>query len=219
MKKVIAYIDWFNFYHGIHRKLPDYYKWIDYRKIVQQYLAPDEVLLKICFFTATPRYDERKIKRHNNYIDVLKKHLNIDIIEGNFTSTRKTFHLSNHPIIWPENAVISPTDFCYATFEEKQTDVNMALEILEWWFCDKYDKAIIFSWDSDIAPAIVKVKKLKKNKEFMAVLPYKWKWRVISSVCWKSKTITWPILAACVLPQKINIFWKEISCPYWYPQK
>jgi len=47
----------------------------------------------------------------------------------------------------------------YQTYEEKRTDVNIAIKILEDAFLWKYERAIIMSWDSDIVPAIESVKK------------------------------------------------------------
>jgi len=47
----------------------------------------------------------------------------------------------------------------YQTYEEKRTDVNIAIKILEDAFLKKYDRAIIMSGDSDIVPSIESVKK------------------------------------------------------------
>jgi uncharacterized LabA/DUF88 family protein len=55
--------------------------------------------------------------------------------------------------------------------EEKRTDVNMAIQIVEDGFKDKYDKAIIFTGDSDISPAITMIKKNFPNKQFVSVIP------------------------------------------------
>jgi uncharacterized LabA/DUF88 family protein len=67
---------------------------------------------------------------------------------------------------------VTPREFTYRTFEEKQTDVNIALSIFEGGLLDRYDKALIFTGDSDIAPSIIRVKKYKPKKEFLSILPY-----------------------------------------------
>jgi uncharacterized LabA/DUF88 family protein len=46
----------------------------------------------------------------------------------------------------------------------------MAIQIVIDGLLDKYDKAIIITGDSDIAPAIEAVKRLK-GKEFVSVVP------------------------------------------------
>ena len=75
------------------------------------------------------------------------------------------------PIIAPEGAVVSPKKFTYRTHEEKQTDVNIALAIFEGAMTDTYDKALIFSGDSDRAPAVLKSRKYKNMKRFVSILP------------------------------------------------
>ena len=59
----------------------------------------------------------------------------------------------------------------WITHEEKQIDVNMALQILDDAYNDKYDVAFIMSGDSDIVPAIKAVKRKFPDKKFLAVLP------------------------------------------------
>ena len=56
MKRVIAFVDWFNMYHSIDNNLAPYYKWLDYRKLIQHFVKSDESLMKILFYsTATLR--------------------------------------------------------------------------------------------------------------------------------------------------------------------
>jgi uncharacterized LabA/DUF88 family protein len=64
-----------------------------------------------------------------------------------------------------------PDRMKFKKYEEKRTDVNMASYIIADGFNDKYDKAIIITGDSDIAPAIEMVKKFFPEKEFLAVIP------------------------------------------------
>lgn len=118
-------------YHAINSNMAPHYKWLDYRKLVESFLEKDETLVKILIFTATPRYDDDKIKRHHNYMRVLKNHSNIEIVAGNFTRTQKQFNFDKQTVVWPIGAKVKPKKFAYLTFEEKQTDVNLALEIFE----------------------------------------------------------------------------------------
>jgi hypothetical protein len=102
MKKVIAYIDGFNMYHAIHKNLPEKYKWLDYRALVEHFLQKDEELVDILFFTATPRWDEQRIKRHHAYMKILGSKLKIGVISGNYTSLKRTFISDKHPVVSPE---------------------------------------------------------------------------------------------------------------------
>lgn len=213
-KRVIAYIDGFNVYHAIANNLPKKYKWLDYRKFVIQYLDIWDELVDILFFTAPPRWDPERIIRHNNYVDILKKWLGLRIISWNYTSVEKKFNADKMPVISPKNAVVSPRKFSYGTYEEKQTDVNLSLAIFEWGILDLYDKAMIFSWDSDIAPAIHRVRRHKKEKEFVCVLPYLGRWKVISSATDSWKRTTQPILEACLLPDVYLLYGRALHNPY-----
>lgn len=211
--RVVAYIDGFNFYHSIAHNLPQKYKWMDYKAVVSKFLAENEEVTDIFLFTALPKWDTLKIQRHNTFMSVMVANW-IRIINGNYTSVIKNFSASKHPVIDPVNAIVSPQRFKYSTFEEKQTDVNIALYILEWAMMDYYDKALIFSGDSDIAPSIHMARWHFPNKKFMCILPYKWKWRVIASSCDMSKTITFPILDSCLFPEIIKIWKQNIYSPY-----
>jgi hypothetical protein len=66
-------------------------------------------------------------------------------VSGNYTSVQKKFISGKHPVLFPKNAIVRPKEFIYGTYEEKQTDVNMALHIFEGGLLDLYDKALIFS--------------------------------------------------------------------------
>ena len=98
-KRVIAYIDGFNMYHSIHRKLPDFYKWLNYRSLIESFLAKDEELKKIILFTAYPVWDTAKTQRHKNYMRVLSKLYGIEIILGKYKEKSVNFNLKNHPIL------------------------------------------------------------------------------------------------------------------------
>jgi uncharacterized LabA/DUF88 family protein len=57
------------------------------------------------------------------------------------------------------------------TFEEKQTDVNIALRLFELAVQDKYDKAIIVSGDTDLIPAVKAVQKTFPAKKIGVMIP------------------------------------------------
>jgi uncharacterized LabA/DUF88 family protein len=59
----------------------------------------------------------------------------------------------------------------YATFEEKLTDVNLAVHLFRGAVLDEYDKALIISGDTDSIPAIRMVRELFPNKAVGVGLP------------------------------------------------
>ncbi len=59
----------------------------------------------------------------------------------------------------------------YSTHEEKETDVNIALYLLNEAYKNTFDKALIISGDSDLLPAVKLVKTLFPNKIISVVVP------------------------------------------------
>ena len=73
---------------------------------------------------------------------------------------------------YKEKTVLCP--LCGRTFqshEEKETDVNIALALLRHAVEDRYDRGILFSGDSDLAPAIENARALFPGKTFQVLFP------------------------------------------------
>lgn len=58
-----------------------------------------------------------------------------------------------------------------AGHEEKETDVNIALYLVNEAYKNSYDTALILSRDSDLKPAIAMIRKEFSDKEVIAVAP------------------------------------------------
>jgi uncharacterized LabA/DUF88 family protein len=54
------------------------------------------------------------------------------------------------------------------TFDEKETDVNIASALLRDAMTNRFDAALLISADADLAPAIATAKLLQPNKRFTA---------------------------------------------------
>ncbi|MDC9714295.1 MAG: NYN domain-containing protein [Gammaproteobacteria bacterium] len=136
--RVIIYIDGFNFYYGI-RSLGQQYKWLDVEALSQSFIEKDEDLIAVKFFTAKLNGRNEAADRQSIYWDALSKHCpKVQIIEGYFAKARKCKHCDNK------------------NNEEKQTDVNIACEILQDCYEDKFDVAYLVSGDSDLVTPIKK---------------------------------------------------------------
>ena len=218
-KRVIAYIDGFNMYHSIHGKLPDYYKWLNYRSLIASYLAKDEELKKVIFFTAYPVWDREKITRHQNYTKVLSKSCWVDIVLGQYKEKSVIFNLKNHPIITEDKTIIEwfqvdPGKFIFQTYEEKETDVNIAIHIVKWAFQDEYDMAYILSADSDISPAVSMCRMIFPDKWYCFLFPYK-KFSITNQdVATKVRKIKISHLEKSLLPDECVVWDEKIHSPY-----
>lgn len=154
-KRTYIYIDGFNFYYRAVKNTP--YKWLDFAKLFSLLLpAAQHEIIKIKYFTARvqprPRDKESPI-RQDVYLRALKAYIpNIEIIYGQFLS-----HVAKRPLAPPQHG--------YATIihtEEKGTDVNLAVHLLNDAWLDLYDCGVVVSNDSDLAESMVLSKQREK---------------------------------------------------------
>ena len=164
-KRTIVYIDGFNLYYGSLKNSP--YKWLDLKLVFEKLLGDYHSLVEIKYFTA--KISQQKIndnapKRQSTYLYALQKHIpELKIYYGHYLQSKIKAKLCN-PL---QNS--SSYVEVYKT-EEKGSDVNIALHILNDAWLDKYDCAVLVSNDSDIAEALRFVKS-DHQKEIGLVVP------------------------------------------------
>lgn len=233
IKKVNVYVDGFNFYYALQNRIHDKSSWwtkefqrCNFQKLFSNFLQEDEKLNKIYFFTAYRKQDKKTLLRHTTYIEALGKH-NIRVVLWNYQSKINSYKKWKNPIekivcsnnILDEIAYISDLNaLYYGTFEEKETDVKIALQIVEDAFLGEYDHAYIVSGDSDLIPAIETIKKLEKRhiltkKSFSSILLPGTKWYKIKRLCDFSYEITTQQIKNSILPHEIQVWLKTISIP------
>lgn len=138
--RVSFFIDGFNLYHSIAEFNPDF-KWLDLYSLCKSYLKPDETILHVFYFTSYNNWEPGKAERHRVYIRALENS-GVTVIFGKFKRVRR---------------YCTSCGAHYSTHEEKQTDVNIAMAMLEGAFKNEYDKAVIVSGDSDLLPPIRRI--------------------------------------------------------------
>lgn len=154
MEKVrtFIYIDGFNLYYGSVKGTP--LKWLDLKKFLQIVLHPKHSILSIKYFTAlvsSPPRDPQKSTRQQIYLRALKAHIpEIEIYYGHFLSNPIRAPLVN-PTATQQFADVIKT-------EEKGSDVNLAVHLLNDAWMNRYDCAIVISNDSDLAESMRLVK-------------------------------------------------------------
>jgi uncharacterized LabA/DUF88 family protein len=163
--RVSFYIDGFNIYHRIkdyQRKTSMAYNWLDYKSLCQSMLKDNEILADIYFFTALSKdFGEESIIRHSKYITALELQ-GVKVIQGYFNKKQRKCRVVDCE--YKGNKY-------FPDREEKQTDVNIALQLLEDAVLDKYDKCFLVSGDNDFAPILKTVMKLYPNKQAGVVTP------------------------------------------------
>lgn len=156
MAKIVAFIDGFNLYHAIasHQKYRRY-KWLNLKKLASLYVHGRDTLEAVLYFTTLATWDMAKAARHKLYIKALENE-GITIVYGEFKRKQKHCNLCQK-------------DFW--SFEEKQTDVNIALSLFQLAVADRYDKAVIISGDTDLLPAVKAVRTTFPGKQIGVVIP------------------------------------------------
>lgn len=140
LQRVIVYVDGFNFYYGIKESYPwKKYYWIDLVALFQQFMLPHQELVAVKYFSARPLGDPSKGLRQNALFQANQRNPKFKLILGKYL--RKQIECFN-------------CHYRINTYEEKQSDVNLATQIVADAFLDNYDIAIVVSADSDMIPAI-----------------------------------------------------------------
>jgi len=116
MSRVICLIDGFNLYHSLHHNLNYHkYKWLDIKSFVNKFITTKDKINDIYYFTALAHWSSNKVRKHKIFIRA--QELNgINVIYGEFRKKDKKCLICKK---------------FYQTFEEKQTDVNIAVKLME----------------------------------------------------------------------------------------
>jgi len=157
MDRVIAFIDGFNVYHSLLNSGCQNLKWLNYRGLAEAFIAPSrERLVKVFYFTAIVPWDSKKAARHRLFIRAQSIY-GVETVIGKFKEvTRKCRECGRG----------------YKTFEEKETDVNIAVTMLLEAVNDTFDKALLFCGDSDLIAGVKALKLLAPHKHVKVVVPF-----------------------------------------------
>jgi len=158
LERVTAFIDGFNIYHSLVEAHLFNRKWLDYFSLARAFVKTStQLVTDIYYFSAIVPWDQHKAARHRTYISALRS-VGVNVALGKFkTVTRRCQGTCKE---W------------YKTYEEKETDVNIALTLLRLAMEDAYDVALLFSGDSDLVPAINAVKRAAPHKHLKVVIPF-----------------------------------------------
>ena len=203
--RTYIYIDGFNFYYGVVKDTP--YKWLDFMELFKKVLKPEHDILAIKYFTAlvTGKFDPNQPVRQKTFIRALQKYIpELSVYYGQFNS-----HTINAPLAHPISDKTFGKHIKFANIiktEEKGSDVNLALHVLNDAWRDVYDCAVIVSNDSDLAESLRLIK--EQNKKMIGVIyPSTNKKRHPSKALTQyadfTKSILESTLKACQLPDPI----------------
>ena len=156
MVKTAFFVDGFNLFHSLDSE-PAYhkYKWLNLAQLSQCFIGSKDAISDVFYFTTYTTWDSRQLAKHQNYVKALQL-VGVKIVFGEFRNVDRTCRVCGKS---------------YRTFEEKRTDVNIAIHLFKTAVADSWDKAVVISGDSDLIPAVEAVKKTYPNKQVGVVIP------------------------------------------------
>lgn len=160
MARVIAYVDGFNLYFGLKNAGFKRLYWLDVSALAGNLLKPGQTLAATHYFTARIRDNGRNTadrKRQGDYLEALG--LSATSIQfGHYLEKQRSCRKCR--AAWTD-------------YEEKMTDVNIAIQLLTDAFDDSFDVALVMSGDSDLTTPIRRVRERFPNKRVIVAFPPK----------------------------------------------
>ena len=146
--RTFVYIDGFNLYYRALKGTA--YKWLDLKSMLVRLLPPQRhEILQIKYFTALVSgiADPGQPARQKAWLRAIQAHApEISVHYGNFMT---------HEISLPQAPLSIPPQFVRVVkTEEKGSDVNLAVHVVNDAAFNRYDCAAIISNDSDLAEAL-----------------------------------------------------------------
>ncbi len=192
--RTIVYVDGFNFYYGAVRGTP--HKWLDMEKCFLK-LRPGDDIRRIWYFTALVA--GAKTSRQQAYLRALATRPLVQVMLGKFKLKQI-------------KCIVSGCSYSgsrvFDVPEEKRTDVNIALQLLDDANHDRADQFIVVSGDSDLVPALEMVKTQWPMKRLIVYVPSRHPLRgaavELRSAADRHKTFPQALLKVCQFPSALS---------------
>ncbi len=145
-ERIIVYIDGSNLYFKLKKLLIPHTSQFNYRGLAE-YLTKNKLLTDIYYYVGVvqPKRNDKKT------YTILKGQLTLfnTLLEQNIKLTKGYLMKSN------------------GSYHEKGVDVSIAVDLLVGAYEDLYDTALLLSSDTDLIPAIQKIKNLGKKLQYI----------------------------------------------------
>ena len=156
MKRVCCYIDGYNLYHAIDSLGIHHYKWLDLWKLASIFAPnPHYNLEHVYYFSAFAKWKPGPYRRHREYVKAIQIQGVEPVLAQFYAKPRGCKKCGNQ----------------WIAHEEKNTDVNAAVSLLDGAYQNAYDKALLVTRDSDMKMAVSLVVERFPEKEIVLVAP------------------------------------------------
>ena len=158
-QRVAVYIDGLNLYHGLKAAGWRRYYWLDLRRLAENLLRPGQTLAAVRYFTARfapSRGDPMQHIRQDTYLQALATQPDLSI------------HYGYHQ---PKRTTCAQCGATLETYEEKMTNVNIAIAMLADAQDNAFDRAIVISADADLAGPVSAIQNRYPSKPVIVAFP------------------------------------------------
>lgn len=157
MIRASVFVDGFNLYFGLRQWSGREHLWLDLQAMAEDLLKPRQVLVSVVYFTAMVRNDPDGLKRQDLYHQALTSHCpKVRIERGHFQAASRR---------------CASCGARTATYEEKQSDVSLGVELVEGAANRTFDLAIVVSGDADFVPAFRAARRVNSEIRIISVFP------------------------------------------------
>jgi len=202
-KRAAFYVDGFNLYHSIRDLRDDRLKWLSLTRLANMLIpSRDEAVVSVKYFSALAhRRGQESVARHRSYVSALEAE-GVRCILGRFKNQPR--HCRACGSRWQHP-------------EEKETDVNIAIQMVADGYRDRYDVCYLISADTDLVPPLQMLRADLPEKELVAVSPpNRPHGQHIRSLAHRSLKLNRNQIARCRLPEEISFGQRTIICPSEY---
>jgi hypothetical protein len=154
-RRAALYVDGFNLYHSIDDMDRPYLKWLDLWQLARVIAPRSQVIRKVVWCTAFRPQGRAQAARHQAYYDALK--------------LRGVICLTGHFVVYADGCNACGHSWTVAT--EKQSDVNLALSVLDDAHENRFDVCYLMTTDGDHAATARFLKERFPEKKLVLVTP------------------------------------------------
>jgi uncharacterized LabA/DUF88 family protein len=198
-QRVIAYVDGFNLFYSSLKGTG--FKWLDLVSLCESMLKPEQELVSVKYFSALVgsfKGDTGRTDRQRFYLEALSTNPKVEIRLGYFSTHRTKMPIADDFY----DGKITLVDVIKT--EEKGTDVNLAVQMAVDAVRDKFDYAMLFSNDSDMAYAVQIASRECKKKVGLYIARKAVSFKVLRENVIYIRSITPTILAVHQFPDEIR---------------
>lgn len=189
-ERLMVYVDGFNLYHGLHDAYGHRMLWLDLVKLAKS-LRPTSRLVGVKYFTASVLNEPQAQSRQDTYINALKAKDPdlLEVVMGRYTSKQRTCRTCGAS---------------WTLYEEKETDVNIAVNLVADASAKRAESFMVISADSDVAPAVRMAKSQNPGAFFVAAFPPRRSSSELKALMPASFSIARSKLAQSLLPETVH---------------